>query len=72
MILKQPQHDGTPPVVTTMRIPEKLLRAADRKAASLGMTRSFYVVYLLEKDVKRRSRSAPPTKADETSADVFG
>lgn len=67
---KKNQERGKHPMVTTtMRVPKKILKAADRRAKSKALSRSRYIVSLIEEDANV-SLDAPPKPV--TDADVFG
>lgn len=74
MATKQPSRKA-PPIVTTMRIPQDVLKAADERAEELDLSRTHYVVTLIERDTKRGKRARkdedPAPEADEDS-NIFG
>ena len=73
MGLRQPNRKQ-PPVSTTMRIPPEILAAADVRAQEQGLSRTHYVVTLIERDVKRRRAKNDDQQPTETpnKADIFG
>lgn len=56
-------------VTTTMRIPQKLLKVADRRSKSKGLSRTKYIVSLIENDTKP---ATPPAQNPSSTADIFG
>lgn len=76
MATKQPSRKA-PPIVTTMRIPQDVLKAADERAEELDLSRTHYVVTLIERDTKRGRRArkdegceAPAENPDDSN--IFG
>lgn len=57
-----------PRSVTTMRLPEALLRAADDRARETQRSRTGYLIELIKADVKKARRQKP----EDPDADVFG
>lgn len=65
---KQDDRRDEERVVTTMRIPQSVLAKVDRKAERAGVTRSRYVVTLLDKG---RAPPRPKKEAADTAPDIF-
>lgn len=71
MATKQPSRKA-PPIVTTMRIPQDILKAADERAEELDLSRTHYVVNLIERDTKRRRTRKDEGAESPDDSNIFG
>lgn len=69
---KQDDRRDEERVVTTMRIPQSVLAKVDRKAKQAGVTRSRFVLTLLEKGrAPARPKKVPAKSAADAAPDIF-
>lgn len=61
----------TTPHRTTMRIPKRILKAADKKAGKEGLSRTRYIIALIERDTGVVAFPTLPV-AEPADSNIFG